>query len=70
MELSSLCETKRAVTVAYAVGCLRAKEKFSKQYEFFAVGSQKSVYWNTIFTALRARLYAFEVLRGRQQNWI
>ena len=54
----------------YAVGCLRAKEKFSKQHEFFAVGSPKSVYWNTASKALRARLYAFGVSRGRQQNWI
>jgi hypothetical protein len=59
---------KAKLTRTYAVGCLRAKEKFSKQHEFFAVGSRKSVYWNTTFKALQARLYAFEVLRGRQQN--
>lgn len=65
------CARPEKYTVkSYAVGCLRAKEKFSKQHEFFAVGSPKSVYWNTMFKALRARLYAFEVLRGRQQNYI
>jgi hypothetical protein len=68
MALSSLCEIKRTVSKVYVVGCLRAKKKFSKQHEFFAVGSPKSVYWNTTFKVPRARLYAFEVSRGRQKT--